>query len=122
MVSPLTLSEFLRPLDIDVEKEGDVYYLIDCQGGLDLDNDENEDENDTSYHSIADVVDRVDSLWFDWIVEDLQDEFGCEEDFYEFEEVADWMTEHKDEIYPETYDWYMKVIKCILDPSLIFSV
>ena len=122
MVSPLTLSEFLDFLGIDVEKVGDVYYLTDRQGGLDLDNDENEDEDDTSYHSIADVIDRVDSLWFDWIVEDLQDEFGCEEDLRDIEEVVDWMTAHKDEIYPETYDWYMTVINCILNPNLIFTV
>ena len=114
----LSINDLTRSIDIYCDKADGRYFLYDGQGTWDLDN---EDSEDGGYDTIEDVIDRIDSLWYGWITEDLEDEFGCEEDFSDLEEVLDWMTENQDVIYPETYSWYKSVIEAILDPSSVID-
>lgn len=116
----MTLKRFLGYIDIGYEKVPEGYEIYDKQGTYEL-TDYNEDtgEETAIYPDIPSVVDRVDSIWFDWIYEDLCDEFGCDEDFSDFDEMLDWMQDNRENIYPEDYEWYTEVIECILNPDLI---
>ena len=117
----MTLKRFLGIIDISYEKVPEGYELFDNQGTYELENDDDEEYWDTSiYRDIPSVVDRVSGIYYDWIMEDLEYEFGCEEEFDgDFESMLDWIEDNKDEIYPEDYAWFTQAIKCILNPSLV---
>lgn len=119
----MTITELLRPIDIYCETDGTHYYLYDGQGALDLSYDDGgwdfdgEDYESHGYYDIVEIVDRISDIWYGWIEEDLQDEFGCEENFHgDFKAMQAWMDVNQDVVYPETYAWYSEVIDSILNP------
>ena len=117
----MTLKRFLGIIDISYEKVPKGYELFDNQGTYELENWDDEEYYDTSiYPDIPSIVDRVSGIYYDWIMEDLEYEFGCEEDFSgDFEEMLAWIEDNQDEIYPEDYAWYTEAINCILNPELV---
>jgi len=117
----MKLRKFLGAIDIGYEKVPGGYDIYDKQGTYELtDYDEETDEETSVYPDIPTVVDRVSGIYYDWIMEDLEYEFGCEEDFSgNFGEMLAWIEDNQDAIYPEDYGWYTEVIKCILNPALV---
>ena len=124
MISPMSLDKFLGFIDIGYEKVPEGSELYDEQGTYELENDDDEEFYGTSiYPTIPAVVDRVSSIWYDWIDEDLGYAFGCEEDFHgDFAEMLRWIEDNKEDICaedPDTYDVYTRALQCILNPDLV---
>lgn len=124
----MTITELLRPIDVYCDVDGDMYYLYDSQDALDLGYDDGgwdfdgEDYESHGYYDIVEIVDRIEGIWYGWIVEDLQEEFGCTEDFQgDLNAVQAWMDANQDVIYPETYAWYSEIINSILNPQTIID-
>lgn len=110
----MTLNEFLGGIDIGYVPFGDGLAIWDKQGVWNLET----DTGGNIYYSVYDIIDRVAAIWYDWIYEDLVNEFDCEEDFHDnLEEMRQWIELHKDDIYPEDYEHYMDVIDIIQDPG-----
>ena len=71
----MTINDLTQSIGIYCDKSNGRYFLYDGQGSYDLINEYSEDGG---FDTLEDVIDRVSGIWYDWIYEDLVDEFGCD--------------------------------------------
>jgi len=108
----MSLGEFLNWFDFDYDFEYDeqgkkVYGLIDLQGaylgGIGADR----------FKSVKEIVDRLDTYYLDYLVENIEDDYEFEWETYE--DILKWLNENVPTHYAIPY------FACIVNPDLLYE-